>query len=187
VIEEADWIMYGVTILRGHYEAGYFVDDVFSPGKFVDYLEPLRSAFREKRFILRELNYDATKTGGVKGAIERASADLKQCKTSTIRWCQSHFGEVYSAYLHLKVVQAFVESVLRYGLPVDFTCFFVKPDPKQEKETKTKLTSTILSLRPELRPKKGMIDEEDEEDNEANLPYILLKFTAIGSGNTSIF
>ncbi len=32
VIEEGDSVMYAITILRGHYEAGYFVDDVFTPG-----------------------------------------------------------------------------------------------------------------------------------------------------------
>lgn len=155
------------------------------PGKFVDYLEPLKAAFREKRLTLRELVYDSTKTGGVKGAIEQAQADMKTCKSSTVRWCQSHFGEVYSAWIHLKVIQAFVESVLRYGLPVDFTGFFMKPDSKQEKEIRTRLTNTILNLRPELRPKKGIVDEEEEEDAEGNLPYVCLKFTAIGSSTPS--
>lgn len=32
IIEEGDLTLYAVTVLRGHYEAGYFVDDVFTPG-----------------------------------------------------------------------------------------------------------------------------------------------------------
>ena len=32
VIEEGESVLYAVTILRGHYQAGYFVDDVFTPG-----------------------------------------------------------------------------------------------------------------------------------------------------------
>lgn len=181
IIEEGDMILYAVTVLRGHYESGYFVDDVFTPGKFVDYLEPLKSAFREKRFTVRELVYDSSKTEGVQGAIERAQADLKTCKSSTIRWCQSHFGEVYSAWIHLKVIQAFVESVLRYGLPVDFTAMFLKPDPKLEKELKLKLSNTILELRPELRPKNSLMEDEDEDDSDANLPFVCLRFSVPGS------
>ena len=103
-----------------------------------------------------------------------------------MRWCQSHFGEVYSAWIHLKVIQAFVESVLRYGLPVDFTSFFMRPDSKIEKEVKDKLTATILNVRPELRPKKGLIEDEDEEDSDVNLPYVCLKFSAVGSAAVAV-
>lgn len=161
----------------------YLLDSSFFSGKFVDYLEPLKSAFREKRFILRELVYDSTRTGGVASVIEKAQADLKQSKLSTLRWCQTHFGEVYSAWIHLKIIQAFVESVLRYGLPAEFTSFFFKPDAKQEKEIKGRLTSVILNIRPELRPKKTLIDEEDEEDSENNLPYVCLRFSSLGIAN----
>lgn len=129
--------------------------------------------------------YDSTKTEGVQGAIERAQTELKTSKSSLVRWCQSHFGEVYSAWIHLKIIQAFVESVLRYGLPVDFTAFFVKPDPKSEKEARSQLTNTILTLRPELRPKKSLVEDEDEEDSEGNLPYVSLRFTAIGSSGST--
>jgi hypothetical protein len=34
IVEEGDLIMYSMTILRGHYEAGYFLDDAFTPGNF---------------------------------------------------------------------------------------------------------------------------------------------------------
>jgi V-type H+-transporting ATPase subunit C len=148
-------------------------------------VEPLKTVLREKRFILRELVYDSTKTGGVSGIIEKAQADLKQCRLSTVRWCQSHFGEVYSAWIHLKVVQAFVESVLRYGLPVDFTSFFLKPDPKQEKELKLKLQTVILNIRPELKPKKGMMEEEEEEEGD-NLPFVFLRFSGVGSSSKGL-
>ena len=45
IIEEGDMILYAVTVLRGHYESGYFVDDVFTPGRV-----PHSSAY----FCLRE-------------------------------------------------------------------------------------------------------------------------------------
>ncbi len=33
--EEGDSVMYALTVLRGHYQAGHFVDDVFTPGELV--------------------------------------------------------------------------------------------------------------------------------------------------------
>jgi len=35
LIEEGDAVMFVITILRGQYQAGIFVDNVFTPGKFL--------------------------------------------------------------------------------------------------------------------------------------------------------
>lgn len=153
-------------------------------GSFVDYLDPLKHAFREKRFTVREVSYDASKAGGVDGAIQQGEAEMTQVRNAALRWCRAHFGEVYSAWMHLKVIQAFVESVLRYGLPVDFLTFLLEPNMKVEKEVRARLTKTVLAMRPELNMKKLMLaaDDEDEGTDEIDtLPYVLLKFPVIGS------
>ena len=49
------------TPLHSQYEAGKFEGDTFVAGNNVDYIEPLKHAFREKRFIVREFAYDAAK------------------------------------------------------------------------------------------------------------------------------
>ena len=49
-----------------------------------------------------------------------------------IRWCRAHFGEAFSAWMHVKLVKSYVESVMRYGLPVDFSAFMVAPKKGQE-------------------------------------------------------
>jgi len=179
--EEAESVMYAITILRGHYQAGGFVDDVFTPGVFIDYLDQVKAAFREKRFLVRELSYDSSRYGGIDAAIETGKEDLKQSKQTAVRWCKAHFGEVYTAWLHLKVIQAFVESVLRYGLPVDFVAFFAQPEPRAEKELKAQLTRTVLNLRPELRPKR-VAGEDEEEEAEAvdSSPFVFLRLPMIG-------
>ncbi|CAG8642498.1 7813_t:CDS:10 [Paraglomus brasilianum] len=70
---------------------------------------------REEKFIVREFKYD--------------EANLEsQPKTN--------FGEVFSAWIHLKALRVYVESVLRYGLPPDFMSAIIKPKPKMEKKTR---------------------------------------------------
>jgi V-type H+-transporting ATPase subunit C len=180
--DDGDYCLYAVTILRGHYTAGYFTDGVFTNGSFVDYLEPLRVAFREKRFTLREIVYDQAKAGSIDSAIREAKQDLTQSKNTLVQWCRAHFGDIFNAWLHLKVVQAFVESILRYGVPMDFVPFFVIPDMKLEKELKTQLLRTVLNLRPELRPRKALAQEEEEEVAEGEaLPYVYVKFSLVGA------
>lgn len=67
-----------------------------------------------------------------------------------IRWCRAHFGEAFSAWMHVKTVKCFVESVMRYGLPIDFSTFILAP--KRGNETKVKF---ILKSR---KPSRKMPD-----------------------------
>lgn len=63
-----------------------------------------------------------------------------------IRWCRAHFGEAFSAWMHVKLVKSYVESVMRYGLPVDFSAFMLAPKKGQEsKVSPARLQSTGLS------------------------------------------
>jgi hypothetical protein len=78
----------------------------------------------------------------------------------------------------LKVIRGFIESVLRYGLPLDFLPVFIEPNMKKEKQLKTALAEIISRLRPELAKKAEVDAEEDEEDAE-NLPFVCQKFSGI--------
>ena len=44
-----------------------------------------------------------------------------------------NFSECFSAWLHVKALRVFVESVLRYGLPVNFAAFLIFPNKKSTK------------------------------------------------------
>jgi len=149
-------------------------------GKHVDYLEPLKAAFKEKRFTLREFKYDPTKSGGVEADIAKAQSQYQQLKANLSRFCTANFGEVFIALTHLKAIKLFVESVLRYGIPFESLTVLIDVDPKREKQLRASLTSTILKLKPELVQKKSLIEEEDDEENTDNLPFVGQKFSVIG-------
>ena len=155
---------------------------LFNTGNAIDFIEPLKSTYREKRYVIREFSYDSTKSGGVDGLILSAEAEVKQVHQTIIRWCQAHYGEVYSGHIHLRVIRGFIESVLRYGLPLDFLPIFIEPNMKREKQLKLALANTISRLRPELSSNQKDLNEaeEDEEDSE-NLPFVCQKFAVIGA------
>lgn len=148
----------------------------------MDYVEPIKAIFREKRFIVREFSYDAANSGGLDVQIEQSKLEFKQMRNTIIRWCKAHFGEAYNGWVHLKVIRAFVESVLRYGLPVDFTAFFIEPNMKMEKEVLKALTKSVLQCRPALQPKSSLEDEDDEGDFDT-LPYVCQCFPLIGANS----
>lgn len=173
---EGDVHLYSITVLKGHYEAGFFEGSDFVAGKYIDYLDAIKTAFREKRFTIRDFVFDPSKAGGVDGQIDQAKWELQQTLTTIVRWCRAHYGEVYAGWIHLKVIKGFVESVLRYGLPVDFLSVFVEPNMKREKQQMASLVEAIGKLRTELK----VTDEPDEDlttdEDTDNLPFVFHKF-----------
>jgi V-type H+-transporting ATPase subunit C len=146
----------------------------FPQGKFVDYLDAIKTAFREKRFTVRDFVFDPSKAGGVDSQIDQAKWELQQTLTTIVRWCRAHYGEVYAGWIHLKVIKGFVESVLRYGLPVDFLSVFVEPNMKREKQQMSSLTDAIGKLRTEL--KVTDLGEDGGDDDTDDLPFVFHKF-----------
>lgn len=121
LFEDAEACLYTVTILKGQYEAGFFQGEDFQPGVFVDYVEAFKGAVREKRFVARNFTFDPAAVDNAKKAQERAVIDQQQTLAQLIKWCKAHYGEAMTAWMHIKVIRTFVEAVLRYGLPVDYT------------------------------------------------------------------
>jgi V-type H+-transporting ATPase subunit C len=130
--------------------------------------------------VIREFSFDPSKAGGLDGEIKVANTEVQQVHQTIMRWCQAHYGEVYSGWVHLKVIRGFIESVLRYGLPLDFLPVFVEPNMKKEKQLKVALADIISQLRPELT-KKVEAEVEEEEDDSENLPFVCQQFTVIGA------
>jgi len=44
-----------------------------------------------------------------------------------MRWCITTYSDTFAAWIHLKAIRLYVEAVLRYGLPVDFSAAIIEP------------------------------------------------------------
>ena len=176
-------VLYSITSLKGQYEAGISSNkDEFTQGKFVDYMEPLILAAREKRYIIRPFTYDSSKAGGVESNIATAAAQVAKLQVQIVSWCRSHFGEVYTGWIHLKVIRAYAESILRYGVPAEgkpkYIFTFIQPMSKLEKATTDNLARFVTDNYPELRALSG--DENEEEDTDS-LPFVCYQFSLVGT------
>jgi V-type H+-transporting ATPase subunit C len=104
-----------------YFEQGGHMDEgeAFKQGNFVDFLETFKIAAREKRFIVRDFK-KVEKVVDSKAELAESELQVAEKQAGMERWCKTHFGEAFCAWIHLKVIRAFVESVLRYGLaPVE--------------------------------------------------------------------
>ena len=57
--------------------------------------------------------------------------DKKKQFGPLVRWLKVNFGESFTAWIHVKALRVFVESVLRFGLPVNFQGMVLLPQKKQ--------------------------------------------------------
>jgi len=170
VHQDSDSLLYTVTILKSQYEAGYYEGDEFQAGTKVDFLEEFTKACRENRYIIRDFTYDPGQSSRNSMALEQLQVEVDGMRSGLTRWCKTHYGEAFVAWMHIKVIRVFVESVLRYGLPVDFTAVLYKASGDG-----TALTAALdKALAPPTTGKKDEAD--DDEDNEEYHEFVLLKF-----------
>jgi len=167
VKEDNDSSLFVVTILKSQYQAGYYNDDSFVAGTKVDFEEKFKQACRESRYLVREFKYDPTQASKAAMALEQLQVEVDGMRSGLSRWCKTHFGEAFVAWMHIKVIIVFVESVLRYGLPVDFTAVLYKVTSAKEKDFIDALDKSLG---------KEEKHNDDVDDGEEYHDFVLLKF-----------
>jgi V-type H+-transporting ATPase subunit C len=167
VMEDADSVLYTVTVLKGMYEAGYYEGEEFVAGTKIDLLEAFSKILREKRYVVREnFTHDPSQQGKSAMKMEQLQVEVDNMRSGLTRWCKTHFGEAFVAWMHIKVIRVFVESVLRYGLPVDFTAVLYKVTSGKEVMLVNALDKTFGETG------KDADDVEEEEYHD----FVLIKF-----------
>lgn len=88
---------------------------------------------REKKFIVRDFTYNEEELAAGKNEITKLVTDKKKQFGPLVRWLKVNFSECFCAWIHVKALRVFVESVLRYGLPVNFQAILLHPSKKSVK------------------------------------------------------
>lgn len=88
---------------------------------------------RERKFVVREFVYNEEELAAGKNEITKLVTDKKKQFGPLVRWLKVNFSECFCAWMHVKALRVFVESVLRYGLPVNFQAILIHPNKKSTK------------------------------------------------------
>ena len=173
---DGDGVLYAVTLIKGRHVAGKFDDSqAWVPAAFVDFVQPYAAACKALNFTLRPFAYDADKVARNESDRKALSAEVDRLHASIVRWCKAHFAESFVAWMHLKVIRAFVESVLRYGLPVDFVTALCLPLKFREPQLQAALDKMFSHLTRD--DAHGLVEDDDKAA--AYYPYVLQKCTAL--------
>uniref|UniRef100_A0A668A1A7 V-type proton ATPase subunit C n=1 Tax=Myripristis murdjan TaxID=586833 RepID=A0A668A1A7_9TELE len=119
---------------------------VFSVTLFKRAVGEFKAKARQSKFTVREYNFDLE---------EQQHQEMKQLGVAKkeqygifVRWLKVNFSELFVAWIHLKALRVYVESVLRYGLPVGFQALLLQPDKKHMKKLREELASLFKHLDP---------------------------------------
>ncbi|XP_055538139.1 V-type proton ATPase subunit C isoform X1 [Wyeomyia smithii] len=88
---------------------------------------------RERKFVVRDFTYNEEELAAGKNEITKLVTDKKKQFGPLVRWLKVNFSECFCAWIHVKALRVFVESVLRYGLPVNFQAILIHPNKKNTK------------------------------------------------------
>lgn len=106
---------------------------LFTVTLFKKVVDEFKLHAREKKFVVREFTYNEEELAAGKNEITKLVTDKKKQFGPLVRWLKVNFSECFCAWIHVKALRVFVESVLRYGLPVNFQAMLLHPNKKNTK------------------------------------------------------
>ncbi|XP_012267433.1 V-type proton ATPase subunit C isoform X1 [Athalia rosae] len=119
---------------------------LFTVTLFKKVVEEFKLHAREKKFIVRDFTYNEEELAAGKNEITKLVTDKKKQFGPLVRWLKVNFSECFCAWIHVKALRVFVESVLRYGLPVNFQAILLQPNKKSSKRLRDVLNQLYAHL-----------------------------------------
>ncbi|CAF0906391.1 unnamed protein product [Adineta ricciae] len=125
--------------------------------------DTFRHRCRENKFTVRDFTFDEKAMADEREKTRELEVERQKLYANLVRWLKINFGEVFSALIHVKALRIFVESVLRFGLPVNFGAMIIHPNRKM-----------IKRLRDVLDRLFGYLDQSNKskEDDSFEIPGV---------------
>ncbi|XP_060527467.1 V-type proton ATPase subunit C isoform X2 [Cylas formicarius] len=134
---------------------------LFTVSLFKKVIDEFKHHAREKKFIVRDFTYNEEELAAGKNEITKLVTDKKKQFGPLVRWLKVNFSECFCAWIHVKALRVFVESVLRYGLPVNFQAILIHPHKKTMKRLRDVLSQLYGHLDGSVGHTGGHVDNVD--------------------------
>lgn len=119
---------------------------LFTVTLFLKVVEEFKHHARDNRFMVKDFTYNEEEVAAGKNEINKLASDKKKQFGPLVRWLKVNFSESFTAWIHVKALRVFVESVLRYGLPVNFQAMLLHPHKKSMKRLRDVLNTQYSHL-----------------------------------------
>ena len=81
---------------------------------------------REKKWTPRTFEFKEGGDEAERKEVEKVSKDERKVWNEALRLGRTAWGEAVMAWIHVLAIRVFVETVLRYGLPLSFVCGLIR-------------------------------------------------------------
>lgn len=134
-------------------------------------VDPFLKKMREERVgTARIFDYSPQAYDKIKAQREDLKKECERQEKMMKGFCKASLSDVMIAWVHVKAMRVFVESVLRFGVPPSFASFIVQPRSNQQAAMRKALA--------EVLGKGGVADSMAEAEGEEDyFPYVSLSFT----------
>lgn len=119
---------------------------LYSVTLFKKVVDEYKHHCRQNKFSVRDFVYNEEEMMAGKNEISKLASDKKKQFGPLVRWLKVNFSEAFTGWIHVKALRVFVESVLRYGLPVNFQAMLLKPQKKTVKRLREVLNQLYSHL-----------------------------------------
>ncbi|XP_037007634.2 V-type proton ATPase subunit C 2 isoform X2 [Artibeus jamaicensis] len=117
---------------------------LFTVTLFRKVIDDFKIKAKANKFMVREFYYDEMEIKREREEMTRLLSDKKQQYGPLLRWLKVNFSEAFIAWVHIKALRVFVESVLRYGLPVNFQAVLLQPHKKSSTKRLREVLNSIF-------------------------------------------
>ena len=146
---------------------------LYSVVLFKKAVDDFKQDCRKRKYVVRDI------TGGddvTQDEFKALQAKADQERNALMSLLAQQYSLCYAAWIHVKAVRVFVESMLKYGLPPRFVAVLLAVDSKKEEEIRKKLSH--------LYPDLASIGNEDGHTHDAGslqheYGYVSLKITNV--------
>ncbi|PVU85394.1 hypothetical protein BB560_007032 [Smittium megazygosporum] len=118
---------------------------LYSVVMFSRVVSDFKTAAKEKKFILRDFSLSANLEEDT-AAINQKIQEEQDALVLLVEWLQLSFSDFFKAWMHIRILRIFVESVLRYGLPPDFVTCVLQVSERDKDQVKARLNKAYSYL-----------------------------------------
>jgi V-type H+-transporting ATPase subunit C len=131
----------------------------------------MKKAREERQCTCRQFEYSQQAYEKVKKQREELKKEVDRQDKMMKGFCKASLSDVMIAWVHIKAMRIFVESVLRFGVPPNFASFIVQPKGNQQANMRKALADVLGKGTPDTMADAAGAEEEDY------FPYVSLSFT----------
>ncbi|KAK8196556.1 Vacuolar ATP synthase subunit C [Zalaria obscura] len=142
---------------------------------------------REKRWTPREWKFAEGGREAEERDLQKLEQEERRVWGEALRLGRTGYSDAVMAWVHVLTLRVFVETVLRYGLPLSFVCGLVKTTSKSAKKAKSNLDSNYSHLGGNAfgRDKKGRATNDADtlqaagQSSEEYSAYVFYEFDIV--------